>query len=95
MGRIVFYVEPGPREIIAKPGETIQEALLRHKVDIGNSCGGLGTCTTCLIKVQSDLSLLEPKNELEREMSADRGLTENERLSCQLCPHADLVISID
>ena len=95
MGRIAFYVEPGHKKIEAKPGETIQEALLRHKVDIGNSCGGLGTCTTCLIKVQSNLNVLPPKNEMEIERTEERGLEDNERLSCQLYPCDGLEITVE
>ena len=94
MGRIVFYVEPGQREIVAKEGETVQEALLRHKVDVGSSCGGLGTCTTCLVKVVSDVKLLPERNELEVERASERNFALNERLSCQIYPHSNLKIEI-
>lgn len=95
MGRIVFYIEPAEIQIEAKPHETVQEALLRHKIDIGYSCGGVGTCTTCLVKVVSDLNLLPEKNELELERSSERNLALNERLSCQIYPHSNLRIEID
>lgn len=95
MGRIVFYIEPAEIKIEAKPNETVQEALLRHKIDIGSSCGGVGTCTTCLVKVVSDLSLLPEKNELELDRSSERNLALNERLSCQIYPHPNLKIEID
>ncbi len=95
MGRIAFYIEPAQILIEAKAGETVQEALLRHKIDIGFSCGGVGTCTTCLVKVVSDLNLLPERNELELERAAERGLALNERLSCQIYPHVNLKIEID
>lgn len=95
MGRIVFYIEPAQIVIEAKDDETVQEALLRHKVDIGSSCGGVGTCTTCLVKVVSDLNLLPERNELEIERANERGLVPNERLSCQIFPHSNLKIEID
>lgn len=95
MGRIVFYIEPAEIKIEAKPDETVQDALLRHKIDIGYSCGGVGTCTTCLVKVVSDLNLLSEKNELELERSSERNLAPNERLSCQIYPHPNLRIEID
>lgn len=95
MGRIVFYIEPANIKIEAKVGETVQKALLRHKVDIGSSCGGLGTCTTCLVKVASDLSLLPSRNELEVERALERDFADNERLSCQIYPHQDLKIYLE
>ncbi len=95
MGRIVFYIEPALIPIEAKEGETVQEALLRNKVDIGSSCGGVGTCTTCLVKITSDLKLLPKRNELEIERAEERGLAINERLSCQIYPHTNLKIEID
>lgn len=95
MGRIAFYIEPAQILIEAREGETVQEALLRHKVDIGSSCGGVGTCTTCLVKIVSDLNLLPKRNELEIERAEERGLALNERLSCQIYPHPNLKIEID
>ena len=95
MGRIVFYIEPANIKIEAKEGETLQKALLRHKVDIGSSCGGVGTCTTCLVKVASDLSLLPNRNELELERASERNFADNERLSCQIYPHKDLKIYLE
>lgn len=94
MGRIVFYIGPAEIAVEAKPGETVQEALLRNQFDIGSSCGGVGTCTTCLISVKSGLEKLPPKNELELERSEERALAENERLSCQIYPHSNLKIEI-
>lgn len=58
------------------------DALLDLNVDVGNSCGGSGTCGTCLVRIRADE--LPARNELEAEMASDRAFAADERLSCQI-----------
>ena len=56
-------------------------------IELNHSCGGMGTCGTCRVRILSSLESLgplEPRNEIEIEMANDRGFAENERLACQL-----------
>ncbi len=57
--------------------------LIENNVEINNSCGGNGTCGTCLIQVIEGLHYFSEVEELEAEIKRDRGFEENERLSCQ------------
>lgn len=81
-------------QIPIRKGTTILDCLLAAKAPIGTSCGGMGTCTACLVRVKEGLTELGPRNEIEAEAEADRGFRADERLSCQNQPHEKLLIEI-
>lgn len=81
-------------EIPFKRGETLLSALQRSRLPVHSSCGGMGTCGTCRIIVKEGSQLLPIPNEVEQEMIVDRGFEANERLSCQISPHSEIVIEI-
>lgn len=74
---------------------TLLEHLNLLNIPVDQSCGGNGTCGTCKVVVLQNANHLSIKNELEIEMSADRGFTESERLSCQSFVLGPVKISID
>lgn len=72
-------------EIIEDSGNSILEQLTEQGVDIDHSCGGMGSCGTCVIRVLN-VEVLPGKNELEIELSVNRKWAEESRLACQnLC----------
>lgn len=74
---------------------TVIEAALKAGVKISNSCGGNGTCGTCLVIVKEGLEHLPARNEIEAEIAQDRNLDVNERLCCQIeSPTLALVLLI-
>lgn len=72
------------QSVTVSQNSTVLDAALEAKINISHSCGGNGTCGTCLILIQKGLENCSPRNEIEREMAEDRGFGEHERLSCQL-----------
>ena len=64
--------------------ETLLDSLLAAGIPIEHSCGGNGTCTTCLVRVESWSQPAPQRNELEQERTEERNFSPNERLSCQL-----------
>lgn len=74
--------------------ESVLEVALKNGVDIGHSCGGMGSCTTCRVIVESSPTALPPRNELEDEIATSRGFSDDERLSCQLPPVDGLVVRV-
>lgn len=92
--KLEIFCSPSNRNVRARPGETILEALIRSDVEISHSCGGNGTCGTCRIFVESGLENLPPRTEVEIEIAADRGFESNERLSCQTASINKLKIHI-
>lgn len=86
--KIVFLPENKAVEFTDE--ESVLDVALKNHIPIAHSCGGMGSCTTCRVFVESDLSQTSPRTEMEQEMAESRGFTEDERLSCQLQPHDGL-----
>ena|GEM_PF-1875107 len=74
--------------------ESVLEVGLKAGLDIDNTCGGNGTCGTCLIEVVSGSELLNERTEQELEMGEDRKFLANERLSCQVIACDGLVVMV-
>jgi ferredoxin len=89
---IVFL--PSEKTCRIQAETSVLEVALKNKVEISHSCGGMGSCTTCRVLVQSDLTQLPERNELEQEIAEARGFSAEERLSCQLPPLAGLVVKV-
>ena len=71
------------KSVVASQEDTILEALLKAKIPIDHSCGGMASCGTCLVEVESGLENFSDRNELEVEMAEDRKFRKEERLACQ------------
>ncbi len=69
---------------VNSPAATVLEAVLASGVNLNHSCGGMGSCGTCRILVESPVGELCGRNELEQEMAQSRGFLDQERLACQL-----------
>jgi len=89
---IVFRVLPEEADVNASQSQTILDALLAAEMEIDHSCGGMGSCGTCLIEVITGLDCLPPRTEVENDMATDRQWDEKERLSCQTLAKSGLVI---
>lgn len=67
----------------AREGETIFDAARRAGVPLANSCGALGVCARCCVRVLSGADHLAPPTTIESSVSERRGLSPDERLACQ------------
>ena len=85
---------PSGKTLSIQGYETVLALALDHDLDIGHSCGGMGSCTTCRVIVESPLKNLAPRNEVEEEMAEMKGFSEKERLACQLQPYSGLIVRI-
>lgn len=74
--------------------DSVLQVALKNKIEIAHSCGGMGSCTTCRVIVESPLEELPPRNELEQDIADMRGFHPAERLSCQLPPASGMVVRI-
>ncbi len=75
--------------------ETILSALNANNIGIDQSCGGHGTCTTCRFERISDSKTFSDANELEIEISIEKKMEKNLRLSCQTYVVQDATIKIN
>ncbi len=73
---------------------SILKAALRAGFELDHSCGGFGTCGTCVVTVIEGLEKFPPRGELEQEIANDRQFVEEERLCCQNPPRDGLVLKV-
>jgi ferredoxin, 2Fe-2S len=73
---------------------TVLEVAEHERLPLNNSCGGMGTCGTCMVIIESDLALLPERGEVEREFARDRGYSQHERLACQIEALDRLIVKI-
>jgi ferredoxin len=72
--------------------QTVLDVLIQNQIPVSHSCGGMGTCTTCLVRIESHLSCLPPRTAAEGEMALMKNFSDNERLSCQLLAFDGLTV---
>ncbi|CAN5607393.1 hypothetical protein BH10BDE1_BH10BDE1_21250 [soil metagenome] len=65
-------------------GKTLLELAVDKSVDLPHSCGGMGSCGTCRVRLTVIEGDVPERNEIETEMANERGFADDERLSCQL-----------
>ena len=87
----VSYPDGGVSNIF--PGMNILEASLQAGIPHAHVCGGRGRCSTCRIRIDQDLTQLEPPRQNERRILRSIGAPENIRLACQAYPKIDLNVS--
>ncbi len=68
----------------AKVGKTLLELAVDKSVDLPHSCGGMGSCGTCRVRLVVVSGPTPERSEIEAEMASERGYPDEERLSCQL-----------
>ena len=74
--------------------ESVLEVGLKAGLEIDHTCGGNGTCGTCLIEIVEGSEHLNERTEQELEMGEDRKFFANERLSCQVIACEGLVVKV-
>lgn len=77
---------------VSQKDHSVLDVALRLGISIDHTCGGSGTCGTCLVHIVKGGKELDERNELESEMAQDRGFADDERLACQISPINGLVI---
>ncbi|WP_253696524.1 2Fe-2S iron-sulfur cluster-binding protein [Bdellovibrio bacteriovorus] len=93
-GIYITFLPDHPDVPVSHKDETVLEVALRAGIKISHTCGGNGTCGTCLVHVRKGLSDIGPRNEIESEMAEDRKFLDEERLACQTPPIQGLEVEI-
>jgi 2Fe-2S ferredoxin len=77
----------------AKADETLLDAARRAGAPLGNSCGGVGVCARCRVRVVSGAENLSPPTTIESRVSAQRNLGADERLACQAVVRGECAVT--
>ena len=80
--KVVTFVPLG-REASAKDDETVLDVARRAGAPLGASCGGVGICARCRIRVVSGAENLSPPTSIESRIGSARGFAADERMACQ------------
>jgi adenylate cyclase len=91
-GGLVALSYPGGRVVRVPRGLSVLEASLRHRIPHASVCGGRARCSTCRIRIVSDLAELPPPSPREIFVLDRVGASVDPavRLACQLRPETDI-----
>ena len=81
--RVTFT--PLARAAEAKSDETLLDVARRAGVPLGNSCGGIGICNRCRVRIVEGSEHLTPPTRFERDAE--------ERLACQAVVLGDCTVT--
>jgi ferredoxin len=77
----------------ARADETLLDVARRAGAPLGNSCGGIGVCARCRVRVVEGAANLTPPTSVERRVAGERGLAPEERLACQAVVLGDCAVT--
>ena len=77
----------------ALANETVLDAARRAGAPIGNSCGSVGVCGRCCVRVLAGAENLSAPTMIELRVSAQRGFAADERLACQAVVTGDVEVT--
>jgi len=75
-----------------KTGTSVLAAASAGGVELMHSCGGIGACTSCRVRILSGSDQLSPIGRAEREQLKESGILETHRLACQTLVYGDVVL---
>ncbi|HET8773734.1 MAG TPA: 2Fe-2S iron-sulfur cluster-binding protein, partial [Thermoanaerobaculia bacterium] len=78
--RLVTFT-PLDRQAAAKDDETLLDVARRVGAPLANSCGGVGVCARCKVRVVTGGENLSAPTSIEVRFS--KGFVEGERMACQ------------
>ncbi|HEX6642545.1 MAG TPA: 2Fe-2S iron-sulfur cluster-binding protein [Thermoanaerobaculia bacterium] len=84
---------PLGRSAEAKVNESILDVARRAGVPLGNSCGGVGICSRCKVRVVAGTTKLSPATSIEARFAAARGFAGDERMACQAVVRGDCEVT--
>ncbi|MCU1350325.1 MAG: ferredoxin [Acidobacteria bacterium] len=90
--RTVTFVPLG-RTSNALPDETVLDAARRAGVPLGNSCGAIGICGRCRIRVLAGDDHLSSPTSIELRTASTRGFEPDERLACMAVVRGDCAVT--
>jgi len=92
-GSRVVSFSPLNQQAEAKEDETVLDVARRAGVPLGNSCGGVGVCARCRVRVVSGAESLSPPTSMEVRFGTARGFAEDERMACQAVVTANCTVT--
>src|SRR5512146_2384696 len=92
MARFLVTLQPVGRRIEVSPGTNLLEAAQRAGVEMVASCGGIGVCSTCRVRIAQGRVTELTANEIE-ELGPEL-VAAGYRLACHTEPLEDVRVDI-
>jgi ferredoxin len=92
LSRLVTFIPLG-KAASANPNETVLDVARRAGVPLGNSCGGVGVCGRCRIRLVSGAENVSPPTSIEIRTMSTRGFESDERLACLTVVNGDCAVT--
>lgn len=90
-GNVTFT--PLQRNGAANANETLLDVARRAGAPIGNSCGAIGVCARCRVRILSGADQLSAPTAIESRVATQRRLAPDERLACQAVVLGDCAVT--
>ncbi len=84
---------PIGRIAVAREDESVLDAARRAGAPVGHSCGAVGVCARCVVRVIDGMERLGPKTSIETRVTRERNCREDERLACQAVVLGDCTVT--
>lgn len=88
MPKIEF--QPSGKQVEIAPGQNLRQVGLDAGVDIPSTCGGVGSCGLCKVKITLGAEHLSPVTDIEKGKLGNVFFITKERLSCQVTASGDV-----
>jgi len=88
--RVVTFTPLGTQGA-AKDDESVLDVARRAGAPLANSCGGVGVCARCKVRVVSGAENLSAPTSIERRFG--KGFADDERMACQAVVTGDCKIT--
>ena len=88
--RVVTFIPLG-LQAEARSDETLLDVARRAGAPLGNSCGGVGVCGRCRVRLVEGAENVTAPTTVEVRFS--KGFTEGERMACQAVVLADVTVT--
>ena len=90
--RVVTFTPLGSKAS-AKENESLLDVARRAGVPLGNSCGAVGICARCRVRIVDGAENLSLPTSMEIRFGEPRGFAEDERMACQAVVFGDVEIT--
>lgn len=92
MSNLTVVLQPAGRRVEVAPGTSLLEAAQKAGIELVASCGGIGICGTCRVRVVQ--GRVTPPDTTEIEELGRESLAAGFRLACQTIPLEDVRVDI-
>jgi 2Fe-2S ferredoxin len=92
VSKTVTFIALG-RAACARDDETLLDVARRANAPLGASCGGVGVCARCRVRIVSGAENLSAPTSIESRIGAARGFAADERMACQAVVRGECAIT--